>query len=85
MRLQPAVESPLIQREGVIAKQGVFKEFMKLMEAGVPVPTNKEWREAQISTRSQIPPEERSGGVKEVDGAKYGEDTFFGVRVMLPV
>lgn len=37
MRLGPATESPLIQREGFIQDQGVFKEFMKLIEAGIPV------------------------------------------------
>jgi isopenicillin N synthase-like dioxygenase len=85
MRLRPVKESPLIQREGFVLKQGVFKEFKKLIDAGVPVPTNKEWREAQVSTRSQVAPEEKSGGVKEIDGVRYGEDSFLGVKVALPV
>lgn len=41
--------SPLIQREGCIEEQGVYKEFRRLMDAGVPVPTNKQWREIQVS------------------------------------
>ena len=58
--------------------------FLKI-DAGVPVPTNKEWREIQISTRSQIPPEKRPGGVQELNGVKYGVDEFLGVKVLLPV
>lgn len=85
LRLQPAMESPLLQREGLVPGQGVFGEWKALMDAGIPIPTNKEWREAQVSTRSQIPPKDRLGGVKEVDGVKYGEDNFLGVKVMLPV
>ena len=50
MRLAPAVESPLLQREGFVEEQGVFREYKRLIDAGVPVPTNKEWREIQIST-----------------------------------
>ena len=85
MRLAPAVASPLLQREGFVAEQGVFQEYKKLIDAGVPVPTNKQWREIQISSRSQVPPEKRSGGIQEINGIKYGADEFFGVKVLLPV
>ena len=85
MRLAPAVESPLLQREGFVEEQGVFREYKRLMDAGVPVPTNKEWRETQISTRSQIPPGKRPGGIEEHNGIKYGADEFLGVKVLLPV
>lgn len=85
LRLKPAMESPLLQREGLLEEQGVFREFKALMDAGLPVPTNREWREAQVAARSQMAPEERLGGVKEVNGVKYGEDKFMGVKVMLPV
>lgn len=85
LRLKPAVESPLIQREGFVLKQGVFQQFQKLIDAGIPVPTNKEWRESQVSTRAQAAPEERLDGIKEIDGVKYGQDIFHGVPVMLPV
>ncbi|KAJ9144205.1 Clavaminate synthase-like protein [Pleurostoma richardsiae] len=85
IKLAPVLESPLIQREGLILEQGVFREYKALMDAGLPVPTNKEWREIQISTRQQIPPEERLGGVQEINGVKYGADNFFGVEVLLPV
>lgn len=30
-------ESPLLQREGFIEHQGVFMQFKKLMDAGIPV------------------------------------------------
>ena len=85
LRLAPANQSPLIQREGVVLEQGVFQEYQKLIDAGLPVPTNKQWREAQVSTRSQLPPEKRKGGVEEIDGVKYGADEFLGVKVLLPV
>jgi len=45
----------------------------------------RQWREIQISTNQQIPPEKRTGGIKEINGVKYGEDEFFGVKVLLPV
>ncbi|KAJ5033596.1 uncharacterized protein L3040_008708 [Drepanopeziza brunnea f. sp. 'multigermtubi'] len=85
MRLKPVTESPLIQREGFILEQGVFMQFKKLIDSGIPVPTNKEWREAQVRTRVQLPPEERLHGIKEVNGTKYGQDIILGVPVMLPV
>ncbi|KAK5724232.1 hypothetical protein LTR17_013518 [Elasticomyces elasticus] len=83
-RLAPAVESPLLQREGFVLEQGVFQQYKRLLDAGLPVPTNREWREIQVSTRQQQPPEQRLGGLKVVDGVKYGEDEFFGVKVLLP-
>lgn len=85
LRLKPAMESPLLQREGVVAEQGVIKEWLAVKNAGAPVPTNKEWREAQISARLQVAPKDRLGGIKKINGVKYGEDTFLGVKVMLPV
>jgi isopenicillin N synthase-like dioxygenase len=85
-QLVPALSSPLLQREGfVVEQQGVFQQYKKLMDAGAPVPTNKQWREANVSTRVQVPAEERSGGVQEINGVKYGVDEFLGVRVVLPV
>jgi hypothetical protein len=44
MRLAPAVESPLLQREGLVEEQGVFREYKKLMDSGSVVPTNKQWQ-----------------------------------------
>lgn len=85
LRLAPAVESPLLQREGYVLEQGIFQQYKRLIDVGVPVPTNKQWREVQVSTRSQIAPEQRSGGVQTVEGVKYGVDEFFGVKVLLPV
>ncbi|KUJ14690.1 Clavaminate synthase-like protein [Mollisia scopiformis] len=85
MRLKPVTESPLIQREGFVLKQGIFMQFQRLMDAGIPVPTNKEWREAQISTRVQAAPEEKLAGVKDINGTKYGEDIILGVPILVPV
>lgn len=86
VRLKPAVESPLLQREGFVRRElGVFERFKERIDAGMPVPTCKEWREAQVSTRVQVAPEEKLQGVKEIDGVKYGQDVFHGVPVMLPV
>lgn len=86
LRLKPEMDSPLLQREGLVLDgQGVFREYKAVSDAGVPVPTNKEWREAQISRRLQLAPKERSGGRKVIDGVEYGEDTFMGVKVLLPV
>lgn len=28
-------------------EQGIFTQFKKLIDSGVPVPTSKEWREAR--------------------------------------
>jgi len=85
MRLAPAMESPLLQREGFMLEQGVFQQYKRLIDAGVPVPTNKQWREIQVSTNSQIAPEKRPGGIKEINGVKYGADRFLNVDVLLPV
>lgn len=85
LRLTPTMKSPLLQREGVVADAGVIKEWKALMDAGSPVPTNKEWREAVITTRLQAAPKETLGGIKVVDGVKYSEEKLLGVKVMLPV
>ncbi|PBP20810.1 hypothetical protein BUE80_DR008431 [Diplocarpon rosae] len=53
MRLKPLTESPLIQREGFVRSQGIFLQFKNLMDSGIPVPTNKEWREARKSIRPE--------------------------------
>ncbi|KAK3116790.1 hypothetical protein LTR53_002492 [Teratosphaeriaceae sp. CCFEE 6253] len=41
MRLAPAVESPLLQREGFVLEQGTFQQYKRLLDQGLPVPTNK--------------------------------------------
>lgn len=40
---------------------------------------------ADISTRVQAAPEERLGGVKEINGIKYAEDIILGIPVVKPV
>ncbi|KAK8864129.1 hypothetical protein IAR55_001375 [Kwoniella newhampshirensis] len=82
LRMTPCMDSPLIQREGCIEDQGVYKEFKAVMDAGIPIPTNKQWREAQVaSIRDVTKPQ------KEViiDGKRMSYREFFGVKVMLPV
>ena len=37
LRMTPAAESPLIQREGCVEEQGVYREFKKVMDLGFPV------------------------------------------------
>ena len=39
----------------------------------------------QISTWTQVAPEEKLGGVKEVNGTIYGEDIILGVPIHVPV
>ncbi|RSH79555.1 hypothetical protein EHS25_007967, partial [Saitozyma podzolica] len=52
LRMAPVASSPLIQREGCIEEQGVYKEFRRLMDAGVPsLPTSNGAR-----SRSPKPP-----------------------------
>lgn len=79
------MKSPLLQREGVVTEgQGTFVQFKALMEQGVPVPTNHEWRAWQISNKTMIHPKERCG-IQEIDGVKYGVDYFNGVEVVFSV
>lgn len=86
LRLAPAMESPLLQREEVLTDgQGVFVQFKERLDKGEPVPTQKEWREYQIANRAMVHPKKRLGGVQEIDDVKYGVDIFNGVKVVHPV
>ncbi|KAL3438414.1 hypothetical protein BDV09DRAFT_205260 [Aspergillus tetrazonus] len=91
LRMQPAyerVESPLIQREGCIEEQGVYKEFKRLTEAGQLVPSNREWREIQIATATDPTDTEHNRiGVHQVliDGKVMHQREYMGVKVVLPV
>jgi hypothetical protein len=81
-------ESPLIQREGCIEEQGVYKEFRDRTAEGKLVPTNREWREIQISTATD--PTDRVHnrvGVHQVlvDGKIMHQREYMGVKVLLPV
>jgi hypothetical protein len=82
------VESPLIQREGCIEEQGVYKEFKRLTEAGQLVPSNREWREIQIATATDPTDTEHNRiGVHQVliDGKVMHQREYMGVKVVLPV
>ncbi len=81
-------ESPLLQREGYRNHQGVFKEFQRVKASGLPVPTSKQWREAQVSGMREVTDTERNRlNVErfEVDGKLYSKRNFHGVEVLLPV
>ncbi|KAJ5469212.1 hypothetical protein N7475_006964 [Penicillium sp. IBT 31633x] len=83
-----SVASPLIQREGCIEEQGVYKEFKNLTAQGKLVPTNKQWREIQISTAT-----DPTDGVRNrvgadqvlIDGKVMHQREYMGVKVVLPV
>jgi hypothetical protein len=86
--MTPAAESPLIQREGCVEEQGVYKEFNAIMKQGVPVPTNRQWREVQIAEATDPTDTERNRlGADQImlDGKLMQHRNYFGVRVLLPV
>ncbi|RDW65904.1 uncharacterized protein DSM5745_09643 [Aspergillus mulundensis] len=88
LRMQPAHESPLIQREGCVEEQGVYKEFKRLTEAGQLVPSNREWREIQIATATDPTDTVHNRvGVHQVliDGKVMHQREYMGVKVVLPV
>ncbi|KAL4958442.1 hypothetical protein BDW69DRAFT_190914 [Aspergillus filifer] len=88
LRMQPAAESPLIQREGCIEEQGVYREFKRLTEAGKLVPSNREWREIQIATATDPTDTVHNRvGVHQVlvDGKIMHQREYMGVKVVLPV
>ncbi|KAJ4396818.1 hypothetical protein N0V93_001040 [Gnomoniopsis smithogilvyi] len=88
LRMQPAYESPLIQREGCVEEQGVYKGFKELTSNGKLVPTNREWREIQIATATDPTDTTRNrvgADQKIVDGKLMNEREYMGVKVILPV
>ncbi|OCF31057.1 flavonol synthase [Kwoniella heveanensis CBS 569] len=88
LRLEPIKESKLIQREGCIEYQGVYKEFKRMREAGLPVPTNAQWRESQIA-QTVDPTDTIRNTVGQdfqvINGKVYQVREFHGVRTVLPV
>jgi hypothetical protein len=80
--------SPLIQREGCVEEQGVYKEFKRLTSEGKLVPTNKQWREIQIATATDPTDQVHNRvGVHQVmiDGKIMHQREYMGVKVVLPV
>lgn len=62
LRMTPAAASPLIQREGCVEEQGVYKEFKRLMDLGVPVSildSQADIRSPQISNGERSRSEKR--------------------------
>ncbi|PYH42420.1 Clavaminate synthase-like protein [Aspergillus saccharolyticus JOP 1030-1] len=82
------LESPLIQREGCVEEQGVYKEFKNLTVQGKLVPTNREWREIQIATCTDPTYSVRNAvGAEQVviEGKIMHQREYMGVKVVLPV
>lgn len=80
--------SPLIQREGCVEDQGVYSEFKRRTNEGQLVPTNKQWREIQISTATDPTDTVRNRvGADQViiDGKLMHQREYMGVKVVLPV
>ncbi|KAI6914206.1 Clavaminate synthase-like protein [Hortaea werneckii] len=88
LRMQPAYSSPLIQREGCIEEQGVYKQFTERTAKGQLVPTNAQWREIQIATATDPTDTVRNRiGADQVmvDGKLMMQRDYMGVKVVLPV
>ncbi|KAL7421071.1 hypothetical protein Q5752_003955 [Cryptotrichosporon argae] len=86
--MEPADESPLIQREGYVHYQGCFKEFKRLRDAGMPVPTNRQWRESQIRNGREVTDVVNNQLGKdriEINGKLFSQREFLGAKVVLPV
>lgn len=80
--LTKSADSPVLQKEGCIEEQGVYKEFKTIMDSGIPVPTNKQWREAQIASMRDVTTPQKE---VIVNGKLMSYREFFGVKVLLPV
>ncbi|ODO02042.1 flavonol synthase [Cryptococcus wingfieldii CBS 7118] len=88
LRMTPAAKSPLIQREGCVEEQGVYKEFKRVMDLGVSVPTNQQWREIQIAEATDPTDTERNRVGSDqvvVNGKLMQTREYYGVKVLLPV
>ncbi|KAH7139574.1 hypothetical protein B0J11DRAFT_421674 [Dendryphion nanum] len=88
LRMTPAKESPLIQREGYVEEEGVFREFQKRTAEGAVVPTNRQWREMQISTATDPTDQEHNRvGVHQavINGKVMHQREYMGIKVVLPV
>ena len=82
------IESPLIQREGCVEDQGVYKEFKNRTAQGKLVPTNREWREIQIATATDPTDTVRNRiGADQVliDGKLMQQREYMGGKVVIPV
>ena len=69
-------------------EQGVYKEFKRVMDLGVPPPTNQQWREIQIATVTDPTDTVRNRiGADQVliDGKLMHQREYMGVKVVLPV
>ncbi|KAI5195821.1 Clavaminate synthase-like protein [Aureobasidium subglaciale] len=88
LRMTPAIESPLIQREGCVEDQGVYREFKRVMDLGFPIPTNQQWREIQIAEATDPTDDQRNRiGADQVlmEGRLMQQREYMGVKVLLPV
>lgn len=83
-----STDSPLIQREGCIEEQGIYREFKRRTAGGKVAPTNREWREIQIATATDPTDTEHNRvGVHQtiIDGKLMHTREYMGMKVVLPV
>ncbi|CAO2654428.1 Nn.00g111610.m01.CDS01 [Neocucurbitaria sp. VM-36] len=88
LRMAPAYDSPLIQREGCVEEQGIYKEFKKRTSSGDDAPTNRQWREIQIATATDPTDTVHNRvGVHQtiIDGKLMHTREYMGMKVVLPV
>lgn len=82
------IDSPFIQREGCIEEQGIYNEFKGRTYEGLGAPTNREWRELQITTATDSTDTEHNSIFVHqtiVDGKLMHTREYMGMKVVLPV
>ncbi|WWC65505.1 uncharacterized protein I303_108123 [Kwoniella dejecticola CBS 10117] len=84
LRMEPAYQSPLLQREGCFDSQGAYREFKRLREKGIPIPTNREWREVQIADAHHATDAAPRDTIVMVNGQKHIQREYMGVNILLP-
>ncbi|RSH83772.1 hypothetical protein EHS25_005387 [Saitozyma podzolica] len=84
LRMEPAYESPLLKREGCIDSQGAYREFKKLREKGMAIPTNRQWREVQIADSHHPTDAAPNDTIVYINGAKHLKREYLGVNILLP-
>ncbi|KAL7421073.1 hypothetical protein Q5752_003957 [Cryptotrichosporon argae] len=84
LRMEPAYESPLLKREGCFDSQGAYREFRRLQARGVPVPTNREWRDVQIADAHHPTDAAPNDKIIYIDGAKHIQREYMNVNIILP-
>ncbi|WRT70965.1 uncharacterized protein IL334_007964 [Kwoniella shivajii] len=84
LRMEPAYQSPLLQREGCFDSQGAYREFKRLRERGVPIPTNRQWREVQIADAHHPTDAAPNDKIVVKEGKRFIQREYLGVNILLP-